>query len=118
MLVNILVPGTVKSFGVLFMEFLEAFDDATPSSALWIPALCYFLYSSLGMLNGVIFGMLQDTQFYRHYNMIFFDFFFLTLNCRSIIKYFICKIFISYCNTGWWNFCCIWNDHIIFCVIC
>lgn len=47
MLVNLLVPGTVKSFGVLFMEFLEAFD-ASPSTALWIPALCYFLYSSLG----------------------------------------------------------------------
>lgn len=47
MLVNILVPGTVKSFGVLFVEFLEAFD-ASPSTAAWIPALCYFLYSSLG----------------------------------------------------------------------
>lgn len=47
MLVNILVPGTIKSFGVLFVEFLEAFK-ATPSAAAWIPALCYFLYSSLG----------------------------------------------------------------------
>lgn len=47
MLVNVLVPGTVKSFGVLFIEFLEAFD-ASPSAALWIPAICYFLYSSLG----------------------------------------------------------------------
>lgn len=47
-LVNILVPGTVKSFGVLFVEFLEAFD-ATTSEGMWIPALCYFLYSSLGM---------------------------------------------------------------------
>lgn len=47
MLVNILVPGTVKSFGVLFVEFLEAFD-ASPATAAWIPALCYFLYSSLG----------------------------------------------------------------------
>lgn len=47
MLVNILVPGTVKSFGVLFVEFLEAFE-ASPSTAAWIPALCYFLYSSLG----------------------------------------------------------------------
>lgn len=46
-LVNILVPGTVKSFGVLFVEFLEAFD-ASPATAAWIPALCYFLYSSLG----------------------------------------------------------------------
>lgn len=50
MLVNLLVPGTVKSFGVLFVEFLEAFD-ASPSTALWIPALCYFLYSSLGKLR-------------------------------------------------------------------
>lgn len=50
MLVNLLVPGTVKSFGVLFMEFLEAFN-AAPSTALWIPALCYFLYSSLGALR-------------------------------------------------------------------
>lgn len=50
MLVNLLVPGTVKSFGVLFVEFLEAFD-ATPSSAAWIPALCYFLYSSLGTIS-------------------------------------------------------------------
>lgn len=49
-LVNVLVPGTVKSFGVLFVEFLEAFD-ASPAVAAWIPALCYFLYSSLGMLK-------------------------------------------------------------------
>lgn len=47
MLVNVLVPGTVKSFGVLFVEFLEAFD-ASPAAAAWIPAICYFLYSSLG----------------------------------------------------------------------
>lgn len=50
MLVNVLVPGTVKSFGVLFVEFLEAFE-ASPSAALWIPAICYFLYSSLGELH-------------------------------------------------------------------
>lgn len=46
-LVNVLVPGTVKSFGVLFVEFLEVFD-ASAAAAAWIPALCYFLYSSLG----------------------------------------------------------------------
>lgn len=49
-MVNLLIPGTVKSFGVLFVEFLEVFD-ASPSAAAWIPALCYFLYSSLGKLN-------------------------------------------------------------------
>lgn len=53
MLVNILVPGTVKSFGVLFVEFLEAFD-ASPAKAAWIPALCYFLYSSLGPLSSIL----------------------------------------------------------------
>lgn len=46
-LVNILVPGTVKSFGVLFLEFIEVFE-ATQREAAWIPSLCYFLYSSLG----------------------------------------------------------------------
>ena len=49
MLVNVLIPGTIKSFGVLFVEFLEAFQ-ASPATAAWIPALCYFLYSSLGIL--------------------------------------------------------------------
>lgn len=47
MLVNILVPGTVKSCGVLIVEFSEAFH-ASASSTAWIPSLCYFLYSSLG----------------------------------------------------------------------
>lgn len=46
-MVNILVPGTIKSFGVLFVEFMEAFES-TPAEGMWIPALCYFLYSSLG----------------------------------------------------------------------
>lgn len=49
-LVNLLVPGTIKSFGVLFVEFMEAFD-ASASTAAWIPALCYFLYSSLGKVG-------------------------------------------------------------------
>lgn len=47
MMVNILIPGTIKSFGVLFVEFLDVFK-ASPATAAWIPALCYFLYSSLG----------------------------------------------------------------------
>ncbi|XP_077283467.1 solute carrier family 16 member hermes [Arctopsyche grandis] len=53
MLVNILVPGTVKSFGVLFVEFLDVFD-AGPAAAAWIPALCYFLYSSLGPISSIL----------------------------------------------------------------
>ncbi|XP_051159578.1 uncharacterized protein LOC127280563 isoform X2 [Leptopilina boulardi] len=52
-LVNVLIPGTVKSFGVLFVEFLEVFQ-ASPTTASWMPALCYFLYSSLGPLSSVL----------------------------------------------------------------
>lgn len=47
--VNFLIPGTVKSFGVLFVEFLQVFKSS-PTAASWIPALCYFLYSSLGKI--------------------------------------------------------------------
>lgn len=53
MLVNILIPGTIKSFGVLFLEFLDAFN-ASPATAAWIPALCYFLYSSLGPVSSIL----------------------------------------------------------------
>ncbi|XP_075151700.1 solute carrier family 16 member hermes [Haematobia irritans] len=53
MMVNILIPGTIKSFGVLFVEFLEAFE-ASPATAAWIPALCYFLYSSLGPVSSIL----------------------------------------------------------------
>ncbi|CAH0562102.1 unnamed protein product [Brassicogethes aeneus] len=52
-LVNVLVPGTIKSFGVLFLEFLEAFN-ATTADGMWIPALCYFLYSSLGPVSSIL----------------------------------------------------------------
>ncbi|XP_024880805.1 monocarboxylate transporter 2 [Temnothorax curvispinosus] len=52
-MVNLLIPGTIKSFGVLFVEFLDVFD-ASPSAAAWIPSLCYFLYSSLGPLSSVL----------------------------------------------------------------
>ncbi|XP_055902991.1 monocarboxylate transporter 9 [Eupeodes corollae] len=53
MMVNILIPGTIKSFGVLFLEFLDAFN-ASPATAAWIPALCYFLYSSLGPVSSIL----------------------------------------------------------------
>lgn len=52
-LVNVLVPGTVKSFGVLFVVFLENFEAST-AAAMWIPALCYFLYSSLGPVSSIL----------------------------------------------------------------
>lgn len=54
MLVNILIPGgAIKSFGVLFPEFINGMN-ATPSQASWIPALCYFLYSFLGPLSSIL----------------------------------------------------------------
>ncbi|XP_043064817.1 monocarboxylate transporter 13 [Drosophila ficusphila] len=52
-LTNILIPGTIKSFGVLFSEFTEAFNSS-PTKAAWIPALCYFLYSSLGPVSSIL----------------------------------------------------------------
>ncbi|KAK2578655.1 hypothetical protein KPH14_012144 [Odynerus spinipes] len=53
LIVNFLIPGTVKSFGVLFVEFLRVFK-ASPTAASWMPALCYFLYNSLGPLSSVL----------------------------------------------------------------
>ncbi len=51
MTVNILIPGgALKSFGILFIEFIEYFD-ASPTEASWIPALCYFLYCGLGKMD-------------------------------------------------------------------
>ncbi|XP_003426396.1 monocarboxylate transporter 13 [Nasonia vitripennis] len=51
--INFLIPGTIKSFGVLYVEFLRVFE-ASPSQASWMPALCYFLYSSLGPLTSIL----------------------------------------------------------------
>lgn len=54
MLINILIPGgAIKSFGVLFPEFISGMN-ATPSQASWIPSLCYFLYSFLGPLSSIL----------------------------------------------------------------
>ncbi|XP_015598488.1 monocarboxylate transporter 9 isoform X2 [Cephus cinctus] len=52
-MVNVLIPGTVKSFGVLMIDFLEAFE-VSHATAAWIPALCYFFYSSLGPLSSIL----------------------------------------------------------------
>ncbi|EZA54469.1 Monocarboxylate transporter [Ooceraea biroi] len=53
LVVNFLIPGTVKSFGVLFVEFLHVFK-ASSTAGSWMPALCYFLYSSLGPLSSIL----------------------------------------------------------------
>ncbi|XP_047522264.1 monocarboxylate transporter 13-like isoform X1 [Pieris napi] len=52
-LVNILIPGTIKSFGVLQLEFKELFQSSASASS-GIVALCYFLYSSLGPLSSIL----------------------------------------------------------------
>jgi hypothetical protein len=46
-LVNVLIPGTIKSFGVLFAAFIDDFNTSSADAAA-IPGICYFLYSSLG----------------------------------------------------------------------
>ncbi|XP_050428701.1 monocarboxylate transporter 13 isoform X2 [Adelges cooleyi] len=48
-----LIPGTLKSFGVLFVEFTEDFH-APETEASWIPAICYFLYCSLGPVSSYL----------------------------------------------------------------
>lgn len=52
-LVNILIPGTIKSFGVLMVEFNDVFHSSASASS-GIVALCYFLYSSLGPLSSIL----------------------------------------------------------------
>ncbi|XP_048479816.1 monocarboxylate transporter 9 isoform X2 [Plutella xylostella] len=52
-LVNILIPGTIKSFGVLLVEFNDVFESSASASS-GIVALCYFLYSSLGPLSSIL----------------------------------------------------------------
>ncbi|XP_058804067.1 monocarboxylate transporter 13 [Phymastichus coffea] len=51
--VNLLIPGGIKSFGILYQEFLLIYN-ANSTSGSWIPALCYFLYSSLGPLSSIL----------------------------------------------------------------
>ena len=45
--VNVMIPGTIKSFGVLLVEFLKVFEVSLTETS-WMPALCYFCYSSFG----------------------------------------------------------------------
>lgn len=52
-LVNTLIPGLIKSFGVLFVEFLSVFN-ASPSTAMWIPGLTFALYNLLGPLASAL----------------------------------------------------------------
>lgn len=68
-LVNMLIPGTLKSFGVLFVEFTEAFH-ASETAASWIPAICYFLYCSLGKYcNPIINDIMLIISTHVHYEV-------------------------------------------------
>ncbi|KAJ0169687.1 hypothetical protein K1T71_014872 [Dendrolimus kikuchii] len=51
--VNILIPGTIKSFGVLMVELNDVFQTNNAASS-WIVAVCYFLYSSLGPISSLL----------------------------------------------------------------
>jgi MFS family permease len=52
-LVNVLIPGTIKSFGVLFAAFIDDFNTSSADAAA-IPGICYFLYSSLGPVSSIL----------------------------------------------------------------
>lgn len=52
-IVNTLIPGLIKSFGVFFVEFITVFQ-ATPSSVAWIPALTFSLYNLLGPVASAV----------------------------------------------------------------
>lgn len=53
MLVNIIISGMIKSFGVLVVEIQETFH-MKPSQILWIPAITYFFYSFLGPASSIL----------------------------------------------------------------
>lgn len=70
-LVSLLIPGTIKSFGILFVEFIEVFH-ASPVSASWIPALTYFLYCSLGQYTYLLHGLtLSHIMLYLFYLVLY-----------------------------------------------
>ncbi|CAG2256158.1 unnamed protein product [Mytilus edulis] len=54
-IVYIIVPGSVKSFGVLYTELLDYYDGGAGNTA-GIPGVLLFLYFGLGMGYGLIFG--------------------------------------------------------------
>lgn len=47
-MVQFWVSGLVKSYGVLFVEVLEAFSDTSAAVAAWIPAILSTLCLALG----------------------------------------------------------------------
>lgn len=102
-LVNLLIPGMIKSFGVLFGEFQEAFN-ASQSSTAWIAALCYFLYSSLGMCRLSL--TLCAVKFITYSSI--------NIACRSIVEHSIGQVLLSNCDVAGRNFCCRWNDVVVF----
>lgn len=53
MLVNIIISGVIKSFGIFVVE-LEKMFDATSQQILWIPAITYFFYSFLGPVSSIL----------------------------------------------------------------
>lgn len=81
LVVNLLIPGTVKSFGVLFVEFLQVFKSS-PTAASWMAALCYFLYSSLGtfFLAHEGYTCFSFIPYLMQATFLFFFFFFFFFN--------------------------------------
>lgn len=53
MLVNIIISGMIKSFGIFVMEIQETFN-LKQAEILWIPAITYFFYSFLGPASSIL----------------------------------------------------------------
>ncbi|XP_066587939.1 uncharacterized protein [Prorops nasuta] len=89
--VNLLIPGTLKSFGVLFVEFLHVFKSSS-TAASWMPALCYFLYNSLGPLSSI----LSKKYSYKTVTLIGGAF----ASCGMMLSYFANSVTYLYVSYG------------------
>jgi hypothetical protein len=58
-LVQFWIAGLIKSYGVIFMEVMQLYPDASASLASWIPAilstLCLILCKAYSILKYLIF---------------------------------------------------------------
>lgn len=53
MLINIIISGMIKSFGIFVVE-IEVVFNMKPAQILWIPAITYFFYSFLGPASSIL----------------------------------------------------------------
>lgn len=53
MLVNIIISGMIKSFGIFVIEIQDTYN-IVQAELLWIPAITYFFYSFLGPASSIL----------------------------------------------------------------